>query len=204
MRLRRPTSPPKLPPRPRGRPLTENDLTYPHELTGASESIHDIDDDAVLAGRLQAQGFHHFSHSRVVGHGSVDHDRALTNLLSGRAHRLAGAVLYRHGAPLTPAAPMSAGDLVTVTPGRGLLTPLDSPCLVLTAGPSSLMYGTLPGHAECGEEFFGVSLHEDGTVTATVSAFSRPGRLITRLGGVIGRRIQHRMAAAYIRGIGAP
>jgi uncharacterized protein (UPF0548 family) len=95
------------------------------------------------------------------------------------------------------------GDLVTVTPGRGLLTPLDSPCLVLTAGPAQMVYGTLPGHVECGEECFSVILDEDGTVTATVSAFSRPGRLVTRLGDALGRRIQARMAAAYVRGMGA-
>lgn len=199
MPLRRPSTPPRAP----ERPPSERDLTYPGDLTGLSASIHYIDARPALLSRLHREGFHHLSHSRVIGHGTADRDRALANLFSGRAHHLAGAPLHRHGTPLSPQAPLVAGDLVTVTPGRGLLTPLDSACLVLTAGPSSLVYGTLPGHVECGEEYFGVTLNEDGTVTATVSAFSRPGRLVTRLGGAVGRRIQARMATAYIRGMGA-
>ncbi|WP_312978412.1 DUF1990 domain-containing protein [Corynebacterium sp.] len=199
MPLRRPSSPPKPP----DRPQTERDLTYAQDMAGLSASIHDIDDHPVIAERLRSGGFHHLSHSRVIGHGAADRDRALTNLFSGRAHRVAGAPLYRSGTPLSADTPLAPGDVVTVTPGRGLLTPLDSPCLVLTAGPSSMIYGTLPGHVECGEEFFGVSLNEDGTVTATVSAFSRPGRLIARVGGALGRRIQARMASAYISGMEA-
>ncbi len=199
MSLRRPSSPPKPP----DRPQTERDLTYPSDLTGLSASIQDIDDYPAIAERLHREGFHHLSHSRVIGHGAADRDRALTNLFSGQAHHVAGAPLHRGGPPLSPDAPVAVGEVVTVTPGRGLLTPLDSPCLILTAGPSSMVYGTLPGHVECGEEYFGVSLNDDGTVTATVSAFSRPGRLITRLGGALGRRIQARMASAYIRGMAA-
>lgn len=199
MPFRRPSSPPKSP----DRPQTERDLTYAQDMAGLSASIHDIGDRPAFAERLHSGGFHHLSHSRVIGHGVADRDRALTNLFSGRAHRVAGAPLHRSGTPLSPDSPVTVGDVVTVTPGRGLLTPLDSPCLVLAAGPSSMIYGTLPGHVECGEEFFGVSLNEDGTVTATVSAFSRPGRLITRFGGALGRRIQARMASAYIRGMEA-
>ena len=197
MRLRLPSSPP----RPPDRALSERDLTYPGEFRGLSASVHDLDGHSGVADRLEHQGFHCLSTSRVIGHGKDDHARALDNLLGGRAHRLAGAPLHRAGTPLDDTAPMAVGDVVTVTPGRGLLTPLDSPCLVLTAGPDSLVYGTLPGHVECGEEAFTVTLHSDGTVTATVSAFSRPGTLLTRLGGPVGRRVQARMANAYVRGI---
>lgn len=204
MLLRRPSTPPRSP----DRAPTDRDLTYPSDLTGASAMVADLDtptdlDRSALADRLQRDGFHRVTHSEVIGHGTADRDRALDNLFSGRAHRLAGAPLHRDGPPLSAQSPLAVGDLVTVTPGRGLLTPLDSPCLVLTAGPAQMVYGTLPGHVECGEECFSVTLDEDGTVTATVSAFSRPGRLVTRLGGALGRRIQARMAAAYVRGMGA-
>jgi uncharacterized protein (UPF0548 family) len=37
-------------------------------------------------------------------------------------------------------------------------------------------YGTPPGHPEQGEEAFVVALREDGQVTFTVTAFSRPAR----------------------------
>ncbi|MFD7504412.1 DUF1990 family protein [Streptomyces sp. NPDC059850] len=41
-------------------------------------------------------------------------------------------------------------------------------------------YGTLPGHPECGEESFVVSLERDGSVWLTVTAFSRPAVRLTR------------------------
>lgn len=198
-------------------PPSESKLTYPAALVGCSAVLDDLDSHPQLARQLSDGGFHTLVRSRDIGHGTADLDRAVDNLLSGRAHRLAGAPLRRTGGrgggavPLSATDPLTVDDVVTVTPGRGLLTPLRSPCLVLSATGSErdpetgaeMIYGTLPGHVECGEERFAVSSRPDGTVTATVTAFSRPGRWITRLGGPVGRHVQSRMADAYIRGIGA-
>lgn len=191
------------------------ELTYPTGLVGVSSYIHRLADHPDLAERLVKAGFHTLSRTEVIGHGHADMSRCVANLLSGRAHRNAGAPLTRDSELLDDDHPLAPGDVVSVTPGGRLLTPLASPCLVISSGRHDLdladnaslsdtvdmIYGTLPGHLECGEERFAVTLENDGTVTATVSAFSRPGRLITRVGGPVARYAQKRMSARYIRGM---
>jgi uncharacterized protein (UPF0548 family) len=52
-------------------------------------------------------------------------------------------------------------------------------------------FGALPGHAECGEERFVVTL-EDEVVRYDVQAFSRPHTLLARLGAPVTRAYQRR------------
>jgi uncharacterized protein (UPF0548 family) len=53
-----------------------------------------------------------------------------------------------------------------------------NPCRVLRRCDSSstdgFVYGTLPEHAECGEEMFAIEQQEDGSVWYVIRAFSRP------------------------------
>lgn len=70
-------------------------------------------------------------------------------------------------------------------------------------------YGALPGHAESGEERFQVEWDRaDGAVWYDVVAFSRPNRLLARLGYPLTRRTQKRFGrdsvAAMRRAVGAP
>ena len=56
-------------------------------------------------------------------------------------------------------------------------------------------YGTLPGHAERGEERFSVEWNrEDGSVSYDVFAFSRPKHPLARLGFPFARVLQRRFA----------
>ena len=56
-------------------------------------------------------------------------------------------------------------------------------------------YGTLPAHAEIGEERFAVEWQlADDSVWYDLYAFSRPGHLLARLGYPIARRLQRRFA----------
>jgi uncharacterized protein (UPF0548 family) len=56
-------------------------------------------------------------------------------------------------------------------------------------------YGTLPEHAESGEERFTVEWHEaDDAVWYDIVAFSRPQQLLARLGYPLARRLQKRFA----------
>lgn len=56
-------------------------------------------------------------------------------------------------------------------------------------------YGTLPEHAESGEERFSVEWHEaDDAVWYDILAFSRPQQLLARLGYSLARRLQKRFA----------
>jgi len=69
-------------------------------------------------------------------------------------------------------------------------------------------YGTLPGHAERGEERFSIEWHTDDTVWYDLLAFSRPGHWLIWLGYPCVRRLQRRFAlaslAVMVRAIGAP
>ncbi len=53
-------------------------------------------------------------------------------------------------------------------------------------------YGTLPGHVECGEELFLVSIDPDETVWYELRAFSRPRHWTARLGYPLVRWLQAR------------
>jgi len=69
--------------------------------------------------------------------------------------------------------------------------------------------GTLPGHAEAGEERFLVEWDRaSGEVWYDILAFSRPHRLLIRLGYPCMRRVQKRFgresAAAMVRAVGIP
>ena len=56
-------------------------------------------------------------------------------------------------------------------------------------------YGTLPDHAEKGEERFSVEWHhEDNSVWYDILAFSRPNHPLARLGLPLTRRLQRRFA----------
>ena len=73
-------------------------------------------------------------------------------------------------------------------------------------------YGTLPDHAESGEERFTVEWREDDSVWYDLYAFSRPGTWLVRLGYPLARRLQRRfgvdslaaMKRALIRGTATP
>ena len=67
-------------------------------------------------------------------------------------------------------------------------------------------YGTLPGHAESGEERFLVEWDRgDDAVRYDILAFSRPNHLLTRLGYPVVRRLQKRFgrdsAASMLRAV---
>ncbi|MEO9139198.1 MAG: DUF1990 domain-containing protein [Jatrophihabitans sp.] len=64
-------------------------------------------------------------------------------------------------------------------------------------------YGTLPGHPESGEEAFVLQRRADGRTDFTVSAFSRPGTLLARLGGSAARGFQHLITGRYLRSLDA-
>ncbi|MCO6457908.1 MAG: DUF1990 domain-containing protein [Pirellulaceae bacterium] len=65
-------------------------------------------------------------------------------------------------------------------------------------------YGTLPGHAESGEERFLIEMAEDGTVWYDILAFSRPRHPLARLGYAYVRMMQRRFgrhSAAAMRSV---
>lgn len=95
------------------------------------------------------------------------------------------------------------GGVVVLRSGIGPLS-ARIPCrvvyLVEEADRQGFAYGTLPGHPESGEERFVLERREDG-VHLVVRAFSRPGTLLSRLAGPVGRGAQSLMTRRYLRAL---
>jgi uncharacterized protein (UPF0548 family) len=66
-----------------------------------------------------------------------------------------------------------------------------------------LAYGTLPGHAEIGEERFLVEWQrDDDSVWFDIRAVSKPGSILTRLAYPLTRRLQRRFGHDSLRVFG--
>jgi uncharacterized protein (UPF0548 family) len=100
-----------------------------------------------------------------------------------------------------PETPIQAGQVVAVVArlfGLWWLNACRIVYVVDEPGPVQrfgFAYGTLPEHAESGEERFTVDWHEvDDAVWYDILAFSRPQQLLARLGYPLARRLQKRFA----------
>lgn len=100
-----------------------------------------------------------------------------------------------------PDTPVRAGEAVVVIArvfGLWWLNACRVVYVVEEQGPVrryGFAYGTLPGHAESGEERFTVEWHEeDEAVWYDILAFSRPRHVLARLGYPWIRRVQKRFA----------
>ncbi len=112
----------------------------------------------------------------------------------------------------TPAdTPVREGETVAVlarTMGLWWLNAARIVYVVERPGPAArfgFAYGTLPAHAESGEERFLVEQDPEGVVWYDILAFSRPRHLLARLGYPLARRLQARFridsAAAMRRAV---
>lgn len=135
--------------------------------------------------------YHHLTRSQVIGAGIDEYGAAADALMQWDMHRGAGLRVH-------PSADTAIPDAVVVL----TLGPIRSPCRVVyvidEANRQGFAYGTLDGHPEAGEELFHIDYSPaDGIVTAHISAFSRPGRWFTTLGGPVGRRVQALITDRY-------
>jgi uncharacterized protein (UPF0548 family) len=108
-----------------------------------------------------------------------------------------------------PRAPIEEGSAVVVVTRQFGLWWLNASRVVYTVdepGPLrrfGFAYGTLPGHAESGEERFTVELHADGSVWYDLFAFSRPRHPLVRMAKPLARALQRKFAAASLRAMRA-
>ncbi len=100
-----------------------------------------------------------------------------------------------------PETPIQKGEVVAVIArifGQWWLNACRIVYIVDEQGPVKrfgFTYGTLPEHAESGEERFTVEWHEqDDVVWYNILAFSRPQQLVARLGYPFARRLQKHFA----------
>ena len=146
---------------------------------------------ATLAPDLPS-GYRHLS--RTVTAEEADFGEAAERLLTWQVQERAGirvAASHRR---------VEEGAVVMMLLGFGPFA-VRAPCRVVTVveepGRAGFAYGTLPGHPEIGEELFLVEQAPDG-VRASVTAFSRPGTRIARLGGPVARGVQELITRRYL------
>lgn len=141
-------------------------------------------------GSTYPDGFHHLEVRSRLGQGEAAFRHASDRLMTWRMHAGAGLRVA------SSADRVAVGGVV-----RCRLGPLPIPCRVVWVVEEpdrvGFGYGTLPGHPEAGEEAFVVARDASGLVTLTVSAYSRPGLLLTRLAGPVGRLGQRLMIRRY-------
>ncbi|MCV7150247.1 DUF1990 domain-containing protein [Mycolicibacterium pyrenivorans] len=140
-------------------------------------------------------GYHHLRKSSVIGRGRDRFDEAAANGM--RWGMLRGAGLRVEAA--TPVAEVGAEVLVH-------LGPVVAPCRVVYVVDEpdrrGFAYGTLPGHAESGEELFLVR-YDPATedVIAEVVAFSRHATWWSRLGSPVTSLLQRLITDRYLRAL---
>ena len=137
-------------------------------------------------------GYHHLHKSSVIGHGRDRFDEAAARGM--RWGMLRGAGLRVEAT----AAVAAVGAEVLVHLG-----PVVAPCRVVYVVDEpdrrGFAYGTLPGHAESGEELFLVRYDPaTDTVIAEVIAFSRHATWWSRLGSPVTSLVQRRVTDRYL------
>lgn len=160
-------------------------LTYPDQLQLATLGLAAgrTPSDVGLGGSWTIT-----DHSQVIGYGLECLENATARLLTWQAHQHAGVKVARDG----PVVQISFG-------------PTQSPCLILhektSANRTALVYGTLPGHIERGEEAFLIDMADDGTVTGRCVAFSTHAWWLARLGAPVARYVQRVITRRYVQGM---
>ena len=139
-------------------------------------------------------GYGHVHRDVSIGHAYDAFIRAADGLLTWEMHR-------RSGLAVTASAARAVTGAVVILHVAGLTIPCRVVYTADTAVTRGFAYGTLPGHPECGEEAFLISLAADGDVRARIRAFSRPASLLARAGGPLTRLVQQHVTNRYVRAL---
>jgi uncharacterized protein (UPF0548 family) len=158
---------------------SQRDLPFSYSEVGATQT-------AAPAG-------YNIDHNRIrLGEGRETFMRASDALSKWRHFELGWASVMPHGSPL------QTGTTVAVQAHTFGFWSLNACRIVYTInedGPVKrfgFAYGTLPDHAERGEERFMIECLEDNSVWYDIYAFSRPQKTIVKLGLPLARRLQQR------------
>ena len=140
-------------------------------------------------------GYHHVRVTARIGTGRDRFEQAAERVMRYGMLRGAGVVVR---------ATTEVAQVGTLVLGR--LGPIPAPCRVVLVlddpDRRGFAYGTLPGHAETGEELFAVRYDPtDGAVYAEVIAFSRHGTWWSRLGSPVTAFVQRVVTNRYVRAV---
>jgi uncharacterized protein (UPF0548 family) len=165
------------------------------------ERSHEFSYPEVGASRVAGPPGYNIDHNRVrLGEGHDTLTKGIAGLHGWKMFELDWIELIPKGAPI--AVGVTVGLLV-----RHLrFWSLNATRIVYTIEECDTIerygfaYGTLPGHAECGEERFTIEYHRaDQTVWYDVFAFSKPRHILARAGYPISRFLQKRFARESLK-----
>jgi uncharacterized protein (UPF0548 family) len=149
------------------------------------------------AGHLPS-GYHAVREALVLGRGNGVFERAAEGIRAWAPQRAAGIDL------LPPRPELAEGESLLLS-FRSFPFQVTAACRVVYVvnepGRYGFGYGTLPLHPESGEEAFIVERDGDGEVRFTITAFSRPHVLLSRLGAPVARRVQASVTRRYLEGL---
>jgi uncharacterized protein (UPF0548 family) len=137
-------------------------------------------------------GYNHDFRLQVVGHGDRSFEQARTHIRNWGLQRSLGFSIHPPSAPLEADSTVLLHTFALTVPTR-IVYVVDEP---LRFG---FAYGTLPGHPEIGEEYFGIFRDSADVVRFELRAFSLPGSWYTKLGGPISRSAQRLAGRLYAR-----
>lgn len=140
-------------------------------------------------------GYHHIRKSSVIGRGRERFEQAAADGM--RWGMLRGAGLRVEAS--APTAAVGADVLVHLGP---VLAPCRVVYVVDEPDRRGFAYGTLPGHAECGEELFLVRFDPSTeNVYAEVAAFSKHATWWSRLASPVTSAVQRYVTDRYLRAL---
>ena len=146
------------------------------------------------AGQLPA-GYLHIWKEKAIGTGSEVFHHAAGKLMGWQLQRSARVLIDASEPTAQPGAMAAVG----VGPFHGacrVIYVVDEPYR------KGFAYGTLEGHPESGEEFFGVRWDpQTGEVYAQVIAFSKPGQWWSRVAAPIAALVQKHITNRYLNAL---
>lgn len=154
-------------------------------------------DPAIVAN--PPDGYRAFERVVRLGEGSELWARAARATLRFGIQRDAGVRLTRAGIADAQAPVIAGESFLLRIPSWPRWFPARVVWVVDTTSLVGFGYGTLPGHAESGEEAFIVERRADDSVWFTIRAFSRPPMLWWRAVDPVLRRVQAAMTRRYER-----
>ena len=164
------------------------------KLTDLADRALTYSEVGATAGAMPA-GYRHIRKSSVIGRGRERFEQAA-------AEGMRWGMLRGAGLRVEATAPIAAvGADVLVHLG-----PVVAPCRVVYVVDEpdrrGFAYGTLPGHAECGEELFVVRFEATtGEVHAEVAAFSKHATWWSRLASPVTSAVQRFVTGRYLRAL---
>lgn len=140
-------------------------------------------------------GYHHVQESQQIGLGRAAFESASVALMSWQMHERAG--VRKVAGPVTA---MEGRDVAF----RWIVMRFECRVISVTHEENrrGFSYGTLARHPECGEERFIVEFDTASeSVTATITAFSKPSNALIRVAGPLPRFVQGRMTQRYLKSL---